>query len=353
MTDLRALYAQKIASGALVHDVEQATAVEALDVLANSLKKKRRVLGGNLPPHTQGAYLHGGVGRGKTALMDMFFASAPLQHKRRVHFHAFMIDVHDFLHAQRAKKKEKGMDDALIACAAHIAKIAKLLCFDEFQVQDVADAMILGRLFAALFDKGVTIVITSNTAPDELYADGLQRDRFLPFIALLKERLHILPFTGRTDYRMTGLKKASVYFSPADENATHELDKIFLALSGSDTGGPVVIKAKGRNIQIPRASKDTAMFSFRVLCEEPKSAVDYLEIVKNYKTLIMSDVPKLEGKGRDVALRFVNLIDTLYDAKARLIISAAAPPEELAGADAPPAMVRAISRLIEMQSTAW
>jgi cell division protein ZapE len=259
--------------------------------------------------------------------------------------------VHDFLHlrrnARKLEQKDERIDSDLLLCADHIASDAWLLCFDEFHVKDVADAMILGRLFTALFDRGVVVVMTSNTAPDDLYADGLQRDRFLPFIALLKERLTVYSFDGDKDYRLGRLQGKKTYFWPSDDDARSELNRLFLSQADNDTGEPRVINLKGRTLKVPRQARGVAYFTFADLCAEQRSAVDYLELTKRYHAFVVEGIPVM-------ALRFITLIDTLYDAGARLIASAAAPPEKLYhGETHAAAFQRTISRLNEMQAQSY
>lgn len=347
------LYVRKLDAGELRPDADQKNAVEALEALRQALTaSEKKLLGRRALP--RGLYLHGGVGRGKSMLMDLFFDSVTGVKKRRVHFHAFMLEVHDFLHALRKEKEKSRIDGDLISCADHIAKEAKLLCFDEFQVKDVADAMILGRLFTALFARGVVPVITSNMAPDDLYEDGLQRDRFLPFIVLLKEKLDILHFSGDTDYRLGRLAGMKTYFWPHDADAAQALDRIFKTVSDGKAGGVLDIAVKGRVIRVPRAEKEVAAFTFEELCGEAKSAVDYLELAKRFRVFVVSDIPKLDDARRDAVLRFITLIDTLYDRKARLAVSAAAPPDKLyRGEQHAEAFKRTVSRLMEMQSQGY
>jgi cell division protein ZapE len=287
-------------------------------------------------------------------VMDLFFANVPVEKKRRVHFHAFMLEVHDFLHdarKARAGGASESIDGDLIACADRIAAETQLLCFDEFQVKDVADAMILGRLFTALFARGVVFVMTSNIEPDDLYAGGLQRDRFLPFIALLKKKLNIFHFPGEKDYRLNTLREGQLYFWPHDEDAAREMDKILQVMADGREIEPVDISVKERIIHIPAAVREVASFTFEELCGQPKSALDYLELVKRFRVFIVRDVPKLDDNRRDATVRFITLIDTLYDNHARLVMSAAAAPDKLyKGEDNAQVFARTASRLIEMQS---
>lgn len=347
MSKITEIYQQKLAAETLQPDADQTKAVQALDKLCHDLAAtgflRRR--------KAKGFYFYGGVGRGKSMVMDLFFATAPVEKKRRVHFHAFMLEVHDFLHEARAGGAKESIDGDLIACADKIAAEARLLCFDEFQVKDVADAMILGRLFTALFERGVVFVITSNVAPDDLYADGLQRDRFLPFIALLKQRLHVFHFTGEKDYRLNTLRDAQLYFWPNDEDVDREMDRILNKMADGKPVEPVNIVVKERVIHVPAAVREAASFTFEELCGQPKSALDYLELVKRFQVFFVRDVPKLNDSRRDATVRFITLIDTLYDHHVHLVISAAAPPDQLyRGDDNAAVFQRTASRLVEMQS---
>ena len=355
MSKLQEVYHQRLAAGEITPDPDQLRAVQALDKLADQLAQPVGFwakLSGDAAP--KGFYFYGGVGRGKSMLMDLFFANVPVEKKRRVHFHAFMLDVHDFMHAAR-KLREKGtaegIDDDLISCADKIAAETRLLCFDEFQVKDVADAMILGRLFTALFARGVVVIMTSNVAPDDLYADGLQRDRFLPFIDLLKEKLNIFHFLGNRDYRLNTLREGQLYFWPHDEDAAREMDKIMNVMADGRPIEPLDITVKERIIHVPAAVREVASFTFEELCNEPKSALDYLELVKRFRVFIVRDVPKLNDTRRDATVRFITLIDTLYDHHVHLVISAAAAPDQLyRGDDNAAVFARTVSRLTEMQS---
>ena len=358
MQTLTDIYDQKLKVAAIAADPDQQRAVAALEQLRLALADVKPVGWwpfGKKSAAPKGFYLHGGVGRGKSMLMDMFFAAAPVEKKRRVHFHAFMLEVHDFMHERRRHRREQDrIDGDLIAAADKIASEARLLCFDEFQVKDVADAMIIGRLFTALFARGVTVVMTSNIPPDDLYAGGLQRELFLPFIELLKQNLTVFSFTGEIDYRMRRLRELQVYFWPHDSDAHAELDKIFKTISDGTEGAPVDIPVKGRIIHVPRAAKAVAAFTFAELCEQPKSALDYLELVKRFKVFVVEKIPRLDDMKRDAVTRFITLIDTLYDNHAMIAISAAAPPERLyTGTDLAQVFERTVSRLMEMQSRAY
>ena len=307
----------------------------------------------------QGLYLHGGVGRGKTMLMDMFFRLAPLKRKRRSHFNEFMADVHDRIGAHRAAVKAgtaKG-DDPIPPVAAAIAAEARLLCFDEFTVTDIADAMILSRLFTALFANGVTLVATSNVAPDDLYRDGLNRALFLPFVATLKQHVEIVPLDTQTDYRMLKLSHLPIYIQPLGPAAERMMDEAWAAATEGHGEAPAELSLMGRKVRVPRASSGAARFTFADLCDEPLGARDYLAIADHYDTIFIDGTPVLDQTRRNPAKRFILLIDTLYDRRKRLVISADAPADQLyagrPGVTEAFEFARTASRLNEMQSSDW
>ena len=354
-------YRARRRDGDLHHDAVQALAAEKLQALWHALRHYKPSGGGSgwrarlglgrrpAEPAPQGLYLYGPVGRGKSMLMDLFFDSVAGGHKRRVHFHEFMLEVHATLHDWR--KRDGALDDPLPKIAAEIARDTWLLCFDEFQVDNIADAMILGRLFEGLFDEGVVVVATSNTHPDNLYRDGLQRDRFLPFIGVLKTRIDILELEAMRDYRRDRLAGMAVYHTPPGPAADAALDAAFAELTGGAAPEPAEIAVLGRTVPVPAAAKGVARFAFADLCEKPLGAPDYLAIAKAYHTVILSDVPLLPPARRNEAKRMVTLIDALYEHRVNMVISAAAGPDALCTeGDTAAAFERTASRLIEMQS---
>lgn len=310
--------------------------------------------GGKPPAGPHGLYIWGPVGRGKSMLMDLFFADAPVAQKRRVHFHEFMLEVQSRLHRRREELAARGAPpeaDTIVPIAREIAQQTRLLCFDEFQVTNIADAMILGRLFETLFDEGITVIATSNRAPDDLYKNGLQRDRFLPFIELLKQRLEILELGGGHDYRMDRMRELDVYLTPLGSWASKKLDEAFRALSGGLDGEPRVLRTQGRDVPIPRAAPGVAMAHYMDWCARPMGAADFLCIADHSHTVILADIPKMGPDSQDKAARFVTMIDSFYERKVKFICSAAAPPDKLyTEGDGAFEFQRTVSRLMEMQS---
>ena len=306
------------------------------------------------PEGPHGLYIWGSVGRGKSMLMDLFFADAPVAKKRRVHFHEFMLEVQARLHSRREELAARGASpesDTIVPIAKQIAAETRLLCFDEFQVTNIADAMILGRLFETLFAEGITVIATSNRAPDDLYNNGLQRDRFLPFIELVKQRLEVLELGGAQDYRMGRLRELDLYLTPLGAWATKKLDEAFRALSNGADGEPRVLRTQGRDVEVPRAAPGVAMAHFMDWCARPMGAADFLCIADNFHTVIVAEVPKMGPDSRDKAVRFVTMIDTFYEKKVKFICSAAANPNSLyPEGDGSFEFQRTVSRLMEMQS---
>lgn len=362
-------YAAGVAANLLERDEEQLGVVARLarleaQIAEHRLARKSSSLGwlfarnaGVLRP-IKGLYIYGDVGRGKTMLMDLFFEASPVVRKRRAHFHEFMLDVHERVYAFRQKIKlgEHQDEDPIRLAASAIAEETWLLCFDEFHVTDIADAMILGRLFARLFERGVVIVATSNVPPQELYKDGLNRALFVPFIHMLEERMDVVRLDARVDFRLEKLAGMPVWYVPADAAADAALDGAWRRLTGGQKGGPQELALKGRSIHVPRATMGVARFSFDALCNRPLSAADYLRLAREYHTIMIDRIPRMNFESRNAAKRFIILIDTLYDMNVKLIASAAAEPDALYEAEQgfeAAEFRRTASRLIEMRSQAY
>jgi len=359
-------YQDKVKEGSLQPDRDQEAAARELQRLYDELTSSRHPGEGRdllkliakipafagMTSSVKGIYLWGGVGRGKSMLMDMFFECLPdTIPKRRVHFHEFMIETHDFLHRAR---QEGGGEAAILKLAKKVAGEARILCFDEFHVTDIADAMILGRLFTHIFKHGTTMVATSNWPPDKLYEGGLQRDLFLPFISLVKEKLVIAEVNGGTDYRLQCLADTGVYFAPLGPASRRHAEETFRRLVDGASPYKETLTVKGRNIEVPAVARGVARFTFSQLCERPMGAEDYLMIAQNYHTVFLEGVPRLKYDRRNEAKRLMTLIDALYDQKTKLVVTADAPPEELyRGDDHGFEFQRTVSRLIEMQSVEY
>ena len=366
-TSIRAAYDDRLARGEIAPDAAQAEAVEALARLEgelNALAEPGFSLSSlfKKPDAPKGVYLWGPVGRGKSMLMDLFFESAPVERKRRVHFHAFMAEVHADIDAWRKSNASerkarfghtKG-DDPIAPTAGLIAQSARLLCFDEFHVNDIADAMILGRLFEALLASGVVIVATSNRAPDDLYADGLNRQLFLPFIELLKARMQVVRIAGPKDFRLDRLKGRQVYFTPVAPEAEAQFDALWRSLlDGAEETGET-LEVQGRKLRLPHTFGGHLRASFISLCGQALGAQDYLAIAARFHTVFLEDVPRLGPEKRNEAARFIALIDALYEARAKLVVLAEAEPEALyAAGDGAFEFERTASRLQEMRSAAY
>lgn len=343
-----ARYRKAVANGALKPDAFQEKAAAKLQALAVALRTYRpgRRLFARRPP--RGLYIWGDVGRGKSMLMDLFFETAPLEARRRVHFNAFMVETHARIHAERTRATS---DDPIAPVARLIAGEARLLCFDEFQVGDVADAMILGRLFEQLFARGVVIVATSNTALGRLYEGGLNRQLFLPFIGLIEGKLDIVELNGAVDYRRLLIGGLNVYLTPLGPESDAAMDEAWRKLTGRDDGHEQILTILGRTLRIPQAANGVARMSFDDLCLRPLAAADYLAIAREFHTLLIDRIPRLSANQRDAARRFTVLIDTLYDEGVKLVCSAEVAPELLyVEGDGVEAFRRTVSRLVEMRS---
>ncbi len=360
-------YDALVAEGALAEDQAQRSAVAHLQSLSEALvaaERPRLFWLRARPRALRGVYLWGGVGRGKSLLMDIFFNNTDIARKRRVHFHEFMAETHDRIAAWRgapeavrrrhAGANPKALDDPMPPVAADIAEDAMLLCFDEFQVTDIADAMLLGRLFEALLATGVVIVATSNRHPDELYKDGLNRQLFLPFIALLKSRLDIIHLDAAQDYRLDRLSGAPVYHTPLGPAADAAMNEAWTAMIAGSRERPETIHVKGRSIVALRTARGLARFTFSELCEAPLGASDYLAIARRYSALFIDNIPKLAPEARNEAKRFIALIDALYETKTKLVCSADAAPHALySEGHGAFEFERAASRLAEMQTEGY
>lgn len=352
-------YENRLKQGLLTRDPAQGSAVAALSRLEVDLGR-RRWFGG--VPEVRGVYLWGPPGRGKSILMDLFFACAPEQRKRRVHFHAFMARVHDLIRQwregdrqtrQRVFGAHKG-DDPIDPVAALIASEARLLCFDELQVTDIADAMILGRLFDALFARKVVICVTSNRAPERLYRDGINRPLFEPFIDRIVERCEVVPLSGARDWRLDRMKASRVWFNGEGEARRTGFEQLWEDLRGGMPECPTCLKVLGREVVIQRTAGSLARATFEELCDTPLGPQDYLAIAERFHTLFLENIPLLTPDNRHAARRFVTLIDALYEARTRLVAIAAGAPEQLYPAgDGAFEFQRTVSRLNEMSSQSW
>ena len=353
---LTEIYEARVASGDLRADPAQHGVLPGLELIRSWLEDNAerprglRGLFAKPPVPPKGLYLWGGVGRGKSMLMDLFVGATAIAAKRRVHFHAFMQEIHRGMHAAR----QRGVDDALAPVAQSVAQEVRLLAFDEMQITDITDAMIVGRLFEMLIGAGVVIVTTSNRPPEDLYKDGLNRALFLPFIAFLRDRLEVVELESPTDYRQHRLTGAKVYFCPAGHEAKAALNGIWADLTGGAPAHPLILPVNGREVELPAFANGVARASFWELCARPLGPADYLAVAAAAKVLILEDVPQLSSSNYNEAKRFVTLIDALYEAKVRLICSAADEPERLyiegTGAFE---FERTASRLREMQGADW
>jgi cell division protein ZapE len=348
------LYRARVAAGAIEADAAQAAAAARLDALAQALAAwKPGGLFRRPDPPPRSIYLWGAVGRGKSMLMDLFFDAAPVKQKRRVHFHEFMLAQHAFMREAR-KRRDEGNDALITAAANAVADQARLLCFDEFAVSDIADAMILGRLFERLLAMGVVVVATSNRPPRELYRNGLNRQLFLPFIATIEERFDIVEIAAARDFRLERLMAAPVYYAPLGPAADEAIDRAWDRLTVGATPHAVTLEVQGRRLTIGRTAAGCARATFEELCARPLGAADYLEIAERFHTVILERIPKLSPSMREEAARFRVLIDALYEAKTKLVASADALPEALYPAgDQSFEFERTASRLMEMRSEAY
>ncbi len=355
---MQAILAERIAQGVLHPDPAQEAAAEKLERIRTALLQQPAPRRGGLkgffgkapePERIDGLYMWGGVGRGKSMLMDLFFGAAPIERKRRVHFHAFMQEVHAALHEAR----KTGVDDAILPVAEDIIAHVDLLCFDEMQITDVADAMIVGRLFDKMFAAGVTVVTTSNRPPRDLYKDGLNREIFLPFIALIEAHMPVHELVAAQDYRQGRLTGSPVYFTPNNHEARSAINALWEDLCDGEAH-PLILRVQGRDVELPAFRNGVARAGFFDLCGHALGPADYLAIADAVRVLVLTDVPQLGRSNFNEARRFVTLIDALYEAHVRLICSAAAEPEFLyIEGEGSFEFERTASRLREMQAEGW
>lgn len=356
--NLSEFYEQEVRSGRLQRDPEQMRAIDALLNLQKTLLafKPMPLLGkifkSKKKAQQQGVYMYGGVGRGKSMLMDAFFNHVPIQRKNRVHFNEFMISTHEYMHMTRGDGADvKGVDDILPYYAKKIAKDIQLLCFDEFQVTDVADAMILSRLFRCLFEENVFIVCTSNKAPDELYKGGLQYERFAPFIPFMEDHMHIVHLDSPHDYRKKILIENPLYFYPLSAATERKVEALFKRLSNGFAPTVTTIEVKSRRFTLVTNGEGVARTSFNELCEKPLGAEDYIAIAKRFHTVFIENIPSMKYDRRNEAKRFILLIDALYDAGIKVVFSAETEADKLYyGSDHGFEFQRTLSRIHEMQS---
>lgn len=350
MTSISTLYDQMIADGTLRPDPAQKAVMPEFDRIRDALMRPvKKGLFRKAPEPPMGLYLWGGVGRGKSMLMDMFANNLGDIPARRVHFHAFMQEIHAAMHEAR----KTGVDDAIAPVAKAVSSSVRLLAFDEMQITDITDAMIVGRLFQALFADGVVVITTSNRVPDDLYKHGLNQNLFVPFIELIKEKMVVHELASPTDYRQDRLSGSPVYFTPVNAESRAQMDEVWQDLTGGEAG-PLTLRVKGRDVVIPRFRNGVGRAKFHALCGQPLGPADYLALAEAVKVLMLDDIPSLGRTNFNEAKRFVTLIDALYEARVRLICSAAAKPEMLyLEGEGTFEFERTASRLREMQSEDW